>query len=50
MSENDVIQDALRLLAVAALVLMNAFFVAAELAFVRIRDTDRKSTRLNSSH
>ena len=39
MSWNDVMQDGWRLLAVAALVLMNAFFVAAELAFVRIRDS-----------
>jgi CBS domain containing-hemolysin-like protein len=31
--------DGFRLLAVAALVLFNAFFVAAELALVRIRDT-----------
>jgi len=38
-SWNDVIQDGMHLLAVAALVLMNAFFVAAELAFVRIRDS-----------
>ena len=39
MSWNDVIQDGFKLLAVAALVLFNAFFVAAELALVRIRDT-----------
>ena len=39
MSWNDAIQDGLKLLAVAALVLANAFFVAAELALVRIRDT-----------
>ncbi len=39
MTWNDAIDDALKLLAVAALVLANAFFVAAELAFVRIRDT-----------
>jgi CBS domain containing-hemolysin-like protein len=36
---NDAIQDGFKLLAVALLVLGNAFFVAAELAFVRIRDT-----------
>ena len=39
MTWNDVIQDGFKLLAVAALVLANAFFVAAELALVRIRDT-----------
>jgi len=39
MTWNDAIQDGFKLLAVAALVLFNAFFVAAELAFVRIRDT-----------
>jgi len=38
-SWNDAIQDAFKLLAVAVLVLANAFFVAAELALVRIRDT-----------
>ena len=36
---NEVIADGLQLFAVAVLVLFNAFFVAAELAFVRIRDT-----------
>lgn len=39
MTWNDAIQNAFKLLAVAALVLANAFFVAAELALVRIRDT-----------
>ena len=39
MTWNDAISDGFKLLAVAALVLFNAFFVAAELAFVRIRDT-----------
>ena len=39
MTWNDAIQDGFKLLAVALLVLGNAFFVAAELAFVRIRDT-----------
>ena len=39
MSWNDFMQDALKLLAVVVLVLLNAFFVAAELALVRIRDT-----------
>ena len=39
MTWNDAILDGFKLLAVAALVLFNAFFVAAELAFVRIRDT-----------
>lgn len=39
MTWNDFTDDAVKLLAVAALVLANAFFVAAELAFVRIRDT-----------
>jgi CBS domain containing-hemolysin-like protein len=36
---NELIQDGLKLLAVVLLVLLNAFFVAAELALVRIRDT-----------
>jgi CBS domain containing-hemolysin-like protein len=40
---NDAIQDGFKLLAVALLVLGNAFFVAAELAFVRIRDTQLAS-------
>lgn len=35
----ELIHDGLKLLAVALLVLLNAFFVAAELALVRIRDT-----------
>ncbi len=35
----EIIHDGLKLLAVALLVLLNAFFVAAELALVRIRDT-----------
>ncbi len=39
MNWNDFIQVGFKLLAVAGLVLANAFFVAAELAFVRIRDT-----------
>ena len=39
MTWNDAISDGFKLLAVAVLVLFNAFFVAAELAFVRIRDT-----------
>jgi CBS domain containing-hemolysin-like protein len=39
MSWNDLMQDALKLLAVLVLVLLNGFFVAAELALVRIRDT-----------
>ncbi len=39
MTWNDAIQDGFKLLAVAMLVLANAFFVAAELALVRIRDT-----------
>ncbi len=39
MNWNQVIDDGLKLLAVAVLVLFNAFFVAAELALVRIRDT-----------
>ena len=37
------IDDLWKLLAVAALVALNAFFVAAELAFVRIRDTQLAS-------
>ena len=39
MTWNEAMQDGFKLLAVAALVLANAFFVAAELALVRIRDT-----------
>ena len=39
MNWNDLISIGFKLLAVAVLVLFNAFFVAAELAFVRIRDT-----------
>ena len=39
MTWNDAIDDGFKLLAVVALVLANAFFVAAELALVRIRDT-----------
>ncbi|HZL78955.1 MAG TPA: CNNM domain-containing protein, partial [Candidatus Limnocylindrales bacterium] len=39
MSGIDLIDIGLKLLLVAVLVLLNAFFVAAELAFVRIRDT-----------
>jgi len=36
---NEAMDDGFKLLAVASLVLFNAFFVAAELALVRIRDT-----------
>ncbi len=39
MNPNPIIHNALNLLAVVLLVLLNAFFVAAELALVRIRDT-----------
>src|SRR5579862_5240408 len=39
MNQNPLIHNALELLAVILLVLLNAFFVAAELALVRIRDT-----------
>ena len=39
MNPNPLIHNALNLLAVVLLVLLNAFFVAAELALVRIRDT-----------
>ena len=39
MNWDAVISISFKLLAVAVLVLFNAFFVAAELAFVRIRDT-----------
>lgn len=39
MDWNAIFQDGLKLLAVGALVLLNAFFVAAELALVRIRAT-----------
>jgi CBS domain containing-hemolysin-like protein len=43
MNLTEVINDGFRLLAVAGLVLFNAFFVAAELALVRIRDTQLAS-------
>ena len=43
MTSQAVILIALKLLAVVALVLMNAFFVAAELAMVRIRDSQLAS-------
>lgn len=39
MNGTELINDGLKLLAVGLLVLLNAFFVAAELALVRIRDT-----------
>ena len=39
MNWTEALHDSLKLLAVAVLVLLNAFFVAAELALVRIRDT-----------
>ena len=39
MSSSELTHDALKMLAVVLLVLLNAFFVAAELALVRIRDT-----------
>src|SRR5579872_448923 len=39
MNGQNVIYMALKLVAVLALVLMNGFFVAAELAMVRIRDS-----------
>jgi len=39
MNANALIQDGLKILAVFLLVLLNGFFVAAELALVRIRDT-----------
>ncbi len=39
MSWSGAIHDGVNLLAVGLLVLLNAFFVAAELSFVRIRDT-----------
>jgi CBS domain containing-hemolysin-like protein len=38
-NSTELFHDALKLMAVGALVLLNAFFVGAELAFVRIRDT-----------
>jgi CBS domain containing-hemolysin-like protein len=43
MNWSALIDDVLKLLAVALLVALNAFFVAAELAFVRIRDTQLAS-------
>src|ERR1051325_11217719 len=39
MNANELMRDGVKLLAVVVLVLLNAFFVAAELALVRIRDT-----------
>ena len=39
MNVNALIEDGLKILAVIVLVLLNGFFVAAELALVRIRDT-----------
>ena len=39
MNWDALIEDGMKFLGVAALVLVNGFFVAAELAFVRIRDT-----------
>src|ERR1039457_3023084 len=43
MNSQSVILIALKILAVLALVLMNALFVAAELAMVRIRDSQLAS-------
>jgi magnesium and cobalt exporter, CNNM family len=40
---NDIVSIALKVLAVFALVLLNGFFVAAEFAFVRIRETQLDS-------
>lgn len=39
MNWNELVDDGLKVMAVAALVLLNAFFVAAELALVRVRAT-----------
>jgi CBS domain containing-hemolysin-like protein len=39
MNSNVIAADALRLLAMLAIVLVNGFFVAAEFAFVKLRDT-----------
>src|SRR5271169_6182040 len=39
MNSNVIAGNALRLLAVLAIVLVNGFFVAAEFAFVKLRDT-----------
>lgn len=39
MNWNELVDDGLKILAVVLLVLVNGFFVAAELALVRIRDT-----------
>lgn len=39
MNWNDALLDILRTLAVVVLILVNAFFVAAEFAFIRIRET-----------
>jgi CBS domain containing-hemolysin-like protein len=39
MNGNELLDDGLKILAVVLLVLVNGFFVAAELALVRIRDT-----------
>jgi len=46
---NELLGDLLRLLAVLSLVLINGFFVAAELALVRIRDTQIE-TLASSGH
>jgi CBS domain containing-hemolysin-like protein len=43
MNWNALTDDGLKILAVLALVLLNGFFVAAELALVRIRDTQLES-------
>ncbi len=43
MNYSALLDDAFKLLAVILLVMLNAFFVAAELAFVRIRDTQLAS-------
>ena len=43
MNPDPIITNGLKLLAVLALVLLNGFFVAAELALVRIRETQLES-------
>lgn len=49
MNWTDALHDSLKLLAVAVLVLLNAFFVAAELALVRIRDTQLEALVLKGN-
>lgn len=49
MNGNTLIDDGLKILAVIALVVLNGFFVAAELALVRIRDTQLEALELKGN-